>query len=88
LEKYEGLYPGATKLLFDNFVNQTNHRMELEKLVIQEDNKRANKAQRNSFVITITILILAAMLFIIIAFITSSISCQKERNNKRKNLGV
>jgi uncharacterized membrane protein len=39
LEKYESLYPGATKLLFDNFVNQTNHRMELEKLVIQEDNE-------------------------------------------------
>jgi uncharacterized membrane protein len=105
LEKYEALYPGATKLLFDNFIGQTNHRMELENLVIQEDNKRANKAQRNSFVITIAILILAAMLFvmgkdgaaiaavftaiapIIIAFITSSISRQKERENKRKNLG-
>jgi uncharacterized membrane protein len=105
LEKYESLYPGATKLLFDNFINQTDHRMELEKLVIREDSKRADKAQRNSFVITITILILAAVLFImgkdgaaiaavftaiapiIIAFITSSISRKKERENKRKNLG-
>jgi uncharacterized membrane protein len=106
LEKYEVLYPGATKLLFDNFINQTNHRMELEKLVIQEDNKRATKAQRNSFIITTLILVLAAILFflgkdgpaiaavftalapIIIAFITSTISRRKERENKRKNLGV
>jgi uncharacterized membrane protein len=106
LEKYELLYPGATKLLFDNFIGQTNHRMELEKLVIQEDNKRANKAQRNSFLITISIFILAVILFImgkdglaiaavftaiapmVIAFITSSISRKKERDNKRKDLGV
>ena len=63
LEKYEALYPGATKQLFDNFIGQTNHRMELEKLVIREDSKRADRAQRNSFIITIAILILAAFLF-------------------------
>ena len=106
LEKYEVLYPGATKLLFDNFANQSNHRMELEKLVIQEDNKRATIGQRNSFIITLTILFLAAVLFIlgkdgpaistvfvslapiIIAFISSSISRKKERNNKRRELEV
>ena len=106
LEKYEALYPGAAKLLFDNFVNQTNHRMELEKLVIHEDSKRANIAQHYSFIITIAILVLAGVLFflgkdgpaiaavftalapIIIAFINSSISRRKERNNKRKDMGV
>jgi uncharacterized membrane protein len=106
LAKYESLYPGATKLLFDNFISQTNHRMDLEKLTIQEDNKRANKAQRNSFMITIAILILAGVLFflgkdgaaiaavftaiapIIIAFITSSVSRRKERENKRRELGL
>jgi uncharacterized membrane protein len=31
LEKYEALLPGATKMLFDNLISQTNHRMELEK---------------------------------------------------------
>jgi drug/metabolite transporter (DMT)-like permease len=80
--------------------------MELEKLVIQDDSKRATKAQRNSFIITISILLLAAVLFylgkdgpaiaavftalapIIIAFITGSISRKKERENKRKDLGV
>ena len=63
MEKYEVIYPGATKLLFDNFIGQTNHRMELEKLVIQEDNKRATTAQRNSFIITLAILVLAGFLF-------------------------
>jgi len=101
MQKYEALYSGATKLLFDNFITQTNHRIELEKTVIQGDNKRADRAQRNSFIIAMTILLLAAALFfmgkdgyavaavftaiapIIIAFISSSISRKKERENKR-----
>ena len=45
VERYEVLYPGATKLLFDNFQLQSNHRMELEKLTIEGDNKRANRGQ-------------------------------------------
>lgn len=45
LEKYEILYPGATKLLFDNFINQSNHRIELETFAIQEDAKRADRGQ-------------------------------------------
>jgi len=63
MQKYESLYPGATKLLFDNFITQTNHRIELEKTVIQGDNKRADKAQRNSFIIAMSILILSGILF-------------------------
>jgi len=106
MQKYESLYSGATKLLFDNFITQTNHRIELEKTVIQGDNKRADKAQRNSFIIAMTILLLAAALFfmgkdgyavaavftaiapIIIAFISSTISRKKERENKRQNIRV
>ena len=41
LEKFEVLYPGATKLVFDNFISQSNHRMELEKMTISGDNKQA-----------------------------------------------
>jgi len=106
MQKYEGLYPGATKLLFDNFVAQTNHRIELENTVIQGDNKRADRAQRNSFIIAVVILLLAAALFftdkdgyaiaavfsaiapIIIAFINTSISRRKEREDKRKDLNA
>jgi len=53
LEKYETLYPGAAKLLFDNFVAQTNHRMHLEKTTIEGDNKRANRGQIISAIITL-----------------------------------
>jgi len=63
LEKYEILYPGTAKLLFDNFASQTNHRMELEKIVIEGDNKRANIAQHYSFIITLIFLGLAGFLF-------------------------
>jgi len=64
LEKYENLCPGVTKQFFDNFVKQTNHRLELEKTIIEGDNKRANTAQHYSFVITISFIIMAAVLFI------------------------
>jgi len=63
LEKYEALYPGVTKLLFDNFAKQTTHRIELEKTVIEGDNKRANIAQHYSFFITLAFLILSGFLF-------------------------
>jgi len=80
--------------------------MELEKMVVQEDNRRANKAQRNSFIITMVILLMSVFLFflgksgfaiaaiftaltpIVIAFISSSISRQRERVGKRGDLGV
>jgi uncharacterized MAPEG superfamily protein len=39
--------------------------MELEKLVIREDSRRADRAQRNSFIITLAILALAAILFVL-----------------------
>ena len=34
-----------TKLVFDNFISQSNHRMELEKTTISGDNKRADRGQ-------------------------------------------
>jgi uncharacterized membrane protein len=45
LKEYESLMPGATKILFDNYIEQSKHRMELEKTVINGDNKRASKGQ-------------------------------------------
>ena len=45
MAKYESIYPGATKLLFEKFIEQTNHRMKLEKTVIEGDNRRANIGQ-------------------------------------------
>jgi len=65
LEKYEQLCPGITKQFFDNFVDQSHHRMELEKIVVQGDNKRADIAQRNSFIIILAFIVMASVLFII-----------------------
>jgi uncharacterized membrane protein len=56
LEKYEGLYPGATKLLFDNFITQSNHRMELETFTIQRDAKRADRGQIIAAILCIMVL--------------------------------
>jgi hypothetical protein len=57
VEKYESLYPGATKLLFDNFINQSNHRMELETFTIERDAKRADRGQMIAAMLCMTVLI-------------------------------
>jgi hypothetical protein len=49
MEKYEQLYFGATKALFELVKEQSGHRMELEKTVIKEDGRRAIIAQWLSF---------------------------------------
>jgi len=45
LERYEAMHPGTTKIILDTYVAQANHRMALEKAVIDGDNKRANRGQ-------------------------------------------
>ena len=45
LEKYEAMHPGTTQIILDTYVSQVNHRMTLEKSVIDADNKRANRGQ-------------------------------------------
>jgi hypothetical protein len=56
MEKYERLYPGATKALFELVREQAGHRMELEKTVIKGDSRRANIAQWLSFALGMTAL--------------------------------
>ena len=45
LAKYESLYPGAAKMLFDQFHAQGNHRMELECKVITANIKNSRLGQ-------------------------------------------
>ncbi len=45
LAKYETLYPGVSKMLFDQFQAQGNHRMELENRVIQSNIKNSRLGQ-------------------------------------------
>jgi hypothetical protein len=56
MEKYEQLHPGTTKMLLELFGEQSRHRMELEKTVINGDSQRANVAQWLSFALGITAL--------------------------------
>lgn len=62
LEKFEKLCPGVTKLVFDNFINQSNHRMELEKSTILGDNKRANRGQLISAVLVFLCVVIGGFL--------------------------
>jgi uncharacterized membrane protein len=64
MEKYEQLSPGATKMLFELFKEQSGHRMELEKTVIKGDNRRANIAQWLSFALGMTALIGGVLLIL------------------------
>jgi uncharacterized membrane protein len=64
MEKYEQLYPGATKMLLELFKEQSEHRMELEKTVIKGDSRRANIAQWLAFVLGLTALIGGVMLIL------------------------
>jgi len=45
LERFEKIYPGTGKIILDSYIAQVNHRMELEKTVINSDNKRASIGQ-------------------------------------------
>jgi uncharacterized membrane protein len=105
MEKYETLMPGATKVLFNNFIHQSNHRIELEKEVIRGDNRRADRGQLFSFILGMSCLAIGAVLFIFnkdslgiaavitaiapiaSAFLGSSMSRKRERENKRKQIG-
>jgi uncharacterized membrane protein len=63
MEKYERLMPGATETLFRNVTNQSNHRMELETETIRGDNRRADRGQIFSFVLSVLCLGIAGWLF-------------------------
>ena len=45
LERFEKMYPGTTKIILDTYVDQVNHRMEIETKVILGDDKRATRGQ-------------------------------------------
>jgi uncharacterized membrane protein len=52
LERYEAMYPGTAKTILDTYVAQVEHRMKLETSVIDGDNRRADRGQTISAVIT------------------------------------
>ncbi|MFZ4618457.1 MAG: DUF2335 domain-containing protein [Rectinemataceae bacterium] len=57
LEKLEGIYPGITVRILDNWDNQGKHRQELEKFVIARDNRRADIGQWLAFTLGVIALL-------------------------------
>ncbi len=53
LERYEALYPGATKQLFTMAEQQATHRQGLERIAIRGDARRANLGLACGFVVAL-----------------------------------
>jgi uncharacterized membrane protein len=51
LERYEHIAPGSANIIVSQFVEQSAHRIHLEKTVIEGDNKRAFRGQWMAFCI-------------------------------------
>jgi len=62
LERYEAMHPGTAKIILDTYVAQANHRMELEKSVINGDNKRASSGQIFSGILGLSCIISGSIL--------------------------
>ncbi|GAG14515.1 unnamed protein product [marine sediment metagenome] len=57
LEKYEKLYPGASRLLFTLLEKQADHRINLEKSVVASNIINEKIGQRFAFIICVTVII-------------------------------
>ena len=55
IEAFEKTYPGSAKIIFEVFQNQSNHRIDIEKLVLQ-------KSLRNEFLGMVLAFILMTMI--------------------------
>ena len=55
IERYEKLNPGTIKILLDTYMAQSEHRMKLENVVVTGDNKRANRGQIISAILSLLI---------------------------------
>lgn len=62
LQKYNDVVPGAAERILMMAEQQSKHRMELEKKVIESDIQKSNLGQRFAFVIVVLGLLIAAYL--------------------------
>jgi len=56
IRDYEEVVPGAGKMILHNLIEQSRHRMALEKVVIEGDNNRANWGLAAATIIALTFL--------------------------------
>lgn len=99
MERYEQLVPGLTDRLVKTYEKQVQHRIEIEKTVIEGDSKRANRGQNYSFIIVMAIICIAFYLMIngyniaglgsllvgIGSLISIFIGTSRNRSEERKN---
>lgn len=65
LEHYEAIYPGFSKILMDRYVKQSDHRMDLERKVVDSGIKNTARGQLFAFLLSlITILIGAFLIYL------------------------
>ena len=54
LQRYDEIVPGSAKQIIDRFEKQSNHRMELEKIVVKGGGNRAYMGVISAFIICMT----------------------------------
>ena len=53
LERYEALNPGTTRIILETYQKQVEHRIAIEKTVIEGDTRRANIGQVMAFILSL-----------------------------------
>jgi len=62
LEKFDRIVPGSASKIFDQFIKQSDHRMNLEKKVIESQSRQSERGQHYGFIITILFLVASFIL--------------------------
>ncbi len=57
MEAYEKIQPGITKILLDSFVEQSQHRMQLEKATINSGISNSKRGQVFAFILSLSVII-------------------------------
>jgi len=65
LEKYDRVYPGAAKIIFDAFLSQGEHRQSLERTVVKQGSRDSLVGLISAFIIGMTTILTGAYCIVI-----------------------
>src|SRR5258708_7871031 len=96
IEKYEKIYPGAAKIIFEDWDKQVNHRQDLERRLVSTDNTKSLLGVVFGFIIQAGAIIagiytairgLVAFGFVIVfaGLLLLTVAFITSRSNKREN---
>lgn len=63
--KFEALFTGATEILFDEFQEQSKHRREIERLVVEGNVRQQNRGPIYGLIIVVLAIVVGALLTIL-----------------------